>query len=134
MLPGRLSFRRRMIQQSDGLLVSLVLHQYFRFADEEKRTPDPGLHPAENIRGALHPRQTGIQCACSGRGPAKKRFREAFPIENMMAIHDLNELFSERENGGRILLNHCFHRAMIDCIAACEVVPAVTSLTQTAHA
>src|SRR6185312_11030787 len=95
MLTGRLRLRRCLIQRNDGLLVSMVLHQYFRFADEEQWFPDPGLHPSENIRGALHPRQTGIQCACSGRGPTKKRLRETFPIENMVALHDLYEFFSE---------------------------------------
>jgi hypothetical protein len=35
MLPSRVSLRRCSIQQGDGLIVSLVLHQDFVFADQE---------------------------------------------------------------------------------------------------
>src|SRR5262249_30229108 len=133
-LPGCLSLRRRSIQQGDSLIVSPVLHQDFSFADQEKRTPDPGLHPVANLPATLQSWQAGIQCACRGESPTKKRLRKTLPVENMMLVHDLDKLFSERDNGDRILLNHRFHCAMMENVAAREVVSMFTGLTQTALA
>jgi hypothetical protein len=46
-------------------------------------------------------------------GPAEKRFREAFPTENVMALHDINELFGILGDGA----SGVFARAG----AACEL-------------
>ena len=102
----RIRVGRYAIQQRDGLVVSPVLHQDFGFADPEIGTPCFGLHPVADFPTALQSFQTLFHVAGFCRSPAKQPLRVGLPVENMMAIHDLDELFAERENGGGVLLNH----------------------------
>jgi hypothetical protein len=83
------------VQQGDGLFVSLVLHQDIGFANPEIGAPDLGLHPVADLPAALQSCQTLVHIASFGRSPAKQAFCEALPVENVMAIHDLDELFTE---------------------------------------
>src|ERR1700733_15500873 len=83
------------IQQGDSLVVSLSLHEDIGFADPKIGSPDPCLHPLADFPAAPQSCQTLVHFAGSGGSPAKQPFSEAFPVENMMPIHDLDELFTE---------------------------------------
>jgi len=132
MLPGRLSLR---LARSSKAMASSCLCSAsdFGFADPEKRT---------QILVCILSRISQLRCSLPKPFSTDPVLADAQPssasVKHSNRRHDgdsrSRRLFMIEKTGWQILLDHCFHRANRHRINSCKVMPAFTSLTQTACA